>query len=207
MLDDKTPLGNVLALTQEASLVGTGEGNPDVVVFGDLNRFKGLNDQLGHAAGDVAISTVGELLDNLVKDCGGRAYRRGGDEFVILLQKDKLEEFKAKLGAFEACSFMFEGASRRTAMSFGYAVYEAELDYADLLARAETACLSAKSQGDGKCVEWSQEMERLATIHFRDRCANCGAHITVNVPRERAPANSRLAFCPCCGQALAANET
>lgn len=206
MVDDRTPLGNVLALTREASLVGTGEGNPNVVVFGDLNRFKGLNDQLGHAAGDVAISKVGQLLYDLAQQCEGRAFRRGGDEFVILLSKDRLDEFKSMLDVFGECTFQFEGITRKTAMSFGYALSEGEIDYAGLLERAETACQAAKAQGDGTCVEWSQEIERKAMIHLRDRCANCGAQITVNVPKESAPADSRLASCPCCGQRLIANN-
>ncbi|HXM47031.1 MAG TPA: GGDEF domain-containing protein [Pyrinomonadaceae bacterium] len=47
LFDDKTELLNSVALGQTAAVVGTGEGNPDVVIFGDLNRFKALNDQLG----------------------------------------------------------------------------------------------------------------------------------------------------------------
>jgi diguanylate cyclase (GGDEF)-like protein len=206
MLDDRTPLGNSLALAQEASLVGTGEGNPDVVVFGDMNRFKGLNDQLGHAAGDVAISTVGQLIYDLVQDCEGKGFRRGGDEFVVLLSKTRLDDFKARLAPFGGCTFKFEGRTHKTAMSFGYAVGEGEIDYADLLARAETACQSAKSQGDGTCVEWSPEIGRKELINFRDRCGNCGAQITVNVPKETAPADNRLMSCPCCGQSLSAKN-
>ena len=101
LFDDKTELLNSVALGQTAAVVGTGEGHPDVVVFGDLNRFKALNDQLGHVAGDVAISAVGQLIQELlVEQCEAKAYRRSGDEFVILLSKDKLDEFKEKVLSF-----------------------------------------------------------------------------------------------------------
>src|SRR5215211_1126531 len=84
--DDKTPLPNALALRAAASRVGTGGDNPDVVIFGDLNRFKGLNDQFGHIVGDAAIRFVGVLIASLVvKECKAQAFRSSGDEFVILL--------------------------------------------------------------------------------------------------------------------------
>lgn len=206
--DDKTPLDNALALTKASSLVNTGGGNPDVVIFGDLNRFKGLNDQFGHATGDAAINEVGNLIQELVvKGCQAQAFRRGGDEFVILLSKDSLEQFKSKVSSFASCLFQFEGETRKTAMSFGYAVSQGEADYADLIARAETACQMAKSQGDGTCVEWSEEIERQAIDSLRDRCQNCEAKITCQVPRKAVPINRKLLCCPCCGEPLANNES
>lgn len=202
LFDDKTQLGNSVALAQIAALVGTGEGNPDVVIFGDLNRFKALNDQLGHVAGDVAISAVGQLIQELlVEPCEAKAYRRSGDEFVILLSKNKLDEFKEKVRSFTTCQFQFEGTLHNTAMSFGYAVSEGEIDFADLLARAEAACQSAKFQGDGTCVEWSAEIDRRALVSLRERCAGCGAQVTVNAPAEAVP-NGQLMHCPCCGHSF-----
>jgi GGDEF domain-containing protein len=66
--DDKTPLRNALALNQAAALVGSGGDNPDVVIFGDLNGFKGFNDKFGHLAGDAAIGYVGGMIKNLLVD-------------------------------------------------------------------------------------------------------------------------------------------
>ena len=203
--DDKTPLGNALALRQAASLFGTGGDNPDVVVFGDLNRFKGLNDQLGHEAGDAAIYYVGVLLqERLVAECQAQAFRRSGDEFVILLSSQKLERFKTLAPTFASCEFQFEGETRKTAMSFGYAIGRGEADFADLLAKAETACQIAKSQGDGVCIGWSEEIERQAVHRFRGRCLNCGAKIMCDVPRQATPV-SRLLSCCVCGEPLADN--
>jgi diguanylate cyclase (GGDEF)-like protein len=204
--DDKTPLGNALALVKVASLVGTGGDNPDVVIFGDLNRFKGLNDQFGHAAGDEAINQIGKLIQKLlVEECQALAFRRSGDEFAILLSSHSLEQFKARLPSFASCSFQFEGETLKTAMSFGYAVSQGEAGFADLLTKAETACQVAKAIGDGACVEWSEEIELQAVENLRDRCTNCGTIIRCNVPRRLAPENRKLLCCPCCGESLSDN--
>ena len=55
--DNKTSLGNALALDKEAE-----ETELDVIVFGDLNDFKHLNDIYGHDAGDVAIKETREVV-------------------------------------------------------------------------------------------------------------------------------------------------
>lgn len=206
--DDKTPLPNALALRQAASRVGTGEDNPDVVIFGDLNRFKGLNDQFGHIVGDAAIRYVGVLIDSLiVKECQAQAFRSSGDEFVILLSSSSLEQFKTIVPSFASCSFKLEDKTYKTAISFGYAVSQGETGYDELLARAETACQAAKFQGDGVCVEWTEEIEAQATDSLRDRCTNCGAKIRCDVPRDTAPPDRKLLCCPSCGGSLAGNES
>jgi diguanylate cyclase (GGDEF)-like protein len=201
--DDKTPLGNSFALSQAASLVGAGGDNPDVVIFGDLNRFKGLNDQFGHIVGDAAIGYVGELIfEHLVKGCQAKAFRRSGDEFVILLSSRELEKFQSVAASFTSCSFEFSGETRKTAMSFGYAISSGAISFDDLLSRAETACQVAKGLGDGVWVEWTEEIEREAVNSLRDRCMNCNATITCKVPRQAAPENGKLLCCPCCGKSL-----
>lgn len=206
--DDKTSLGNALALREAASLVGTGGDNPDVVVFGDLNRFKGLNDRFGHEAGDAAIYEVGELIQKwMVTECHAQAFHRSGDEFVILLSNQFLEKFKAVAPFFASCTFQYEGETRKTAMSFGYSISQGEADFSVLVNRAETACQVAKSQGDGVCVEWSDEIERQAIDILRDDCMNCGAKIECKVPRQAAPDNRRLLGCPCCGMSLGEDES
>ncbi len=201
--DDKTPLGNSFALTQAASLVGAGEGNPDVVIFGDLNRFKRFNNQFGHIAGDAAIGYVGTLIfDLLVNGCRAKAFRRSGDEFVILLASPELEKFKSLAASFSSCSFEFNGELRKTAMSFGYAVSGGAVSFEDLLFRAETACQLAKGQGDGTWVEWSEDVEREAVDTLRDRCRSCNATIQCEVSRQAAPEGGKMFCCPCCGNLL-----
>jgi diguanylate cyclase (GGDEF)-like protein len=203
LTDTLTPLGNSLALSEVESTVGAGEDNPDVVVFGDLNRFKSLNDRFGHATGDAAIRRVGELIEELiVRGCQAQAFRRSGDEFVILLSRRSLESFESIARSFAACEFRFNDEVRRTAMSFGYAVSQGEVSFADLLSKAEIACQVAKSLGDGVCLEWSEEVERATVDNLRDRCANCGADIRCNVPRREAQPSRKLKRCPFCEEPL-----
>ena len=206
--DDKTPLGNSFALSEAASLVGAGGDNPDVVIFGDLNRFKGLNDQFGHIVGDAAIGYVGGLIfDLLVKGCQAKAFRRSGDEFVILLSSRELEKFKTITASFSSCSFEVSGETRKTAMSFGYAISRGAFSFEDLLSRAETACQVAKGLGDGVWVEWTEEIEREAVDNLRDRCRNCNTTIICKVPRQAAPKDGKMLYCPCCGKSLVNDHT
>lgn len=195
--DDKTSLYNALALRKNAESFGKSDKNFDVIVFGDLNRFKGLNDSFGHKAGDTAIKFVGEMIQELfVKRCNAKAFRQSGDEFVILLQSKDLEHFKSLTDTFAVCEFHYEDKNIKTAMSFGYAVSKGEIDFDTLQMRAENACQYAKSQGDGVCVEWTEEIEQESLIHLRNRCNNCGARIICNVPLRHSP--QKLKCCPFC---------
>lgn len=133
LTDDKTPLRNALALREASSLFGAGGENPDVVVFGDLNDFKRLNDEFGYDAGDAAINEVGRLIqERLVNKYKAQAFRLSGDEFVILLSSRFLEDFEAEAGSFASCLFHFEETSIETAMSSGFAVRQGEASYAEL---------------------------------------------------------------------------
>ena len=199
--DDKTRLRNALALRDEASLIDSGRSTFDVVVFGDLNRFKGLNDRHGHDAGDIAINQAGENLHQLViEKLNAQAFRQSGDEFVMLLLQAQLEEFMSETSSFAEISFIHRKESLKTAMSFGYSINDGKTSFSDLLERAEMACQYAKEQGDGFCIGWSEEIQRNQLVNFRERCQTCGAKIICNVPKQNAP--ERMKLCPCCGGTL-----
>lgn len=202
-VDDKTPLKNALALRDEAALIDVGSSEFDVIIFGDLNRFKGLNDQYGHYAGDVAISKVGEKIqESFVQMLQGKGFRQSGDEFIILLKQASTEEFLKESTSFVEILFSYEGESLKTAMSFGYAISDGKTSFSDLLGRAEVACQNAKNQGDGVCVAWSEEVQRNALINLRGRCPKCEAKISCYVPKQNAPNQNKLRRCPCCDEPL-----
>jgi diguanylate cyclase (GGDEF)-like protein len=93
LADDKTVLGSALALTREGRRISEGTSNLEVVVFGDLNRFKELNDDHSHDAGDVAINQTGQVIHTLISEISeARAFRQSGDEFVILLERGSLSQ-------------------------------------------------------------------------------------------------------------------
>jgi diguanylate cyclase (GGDEF)-like protein/PAS domain S-box-containing protein len=87
--DDLTGLPNRLVFNQavgEAVKIGEREGQKFAVMFLDLDRFKIINDTLGHAAGDALLVEVAERLRQCLRprDMVGRV---GGDEFVVLLHE------------------------------------------------------------------------------------------------------------------------
>src|SRR4051812_45866431 len=117
--DDKTSLGNALALGQEERLINEGASPFKVIVFGDLNDFKHLNDDHGHEAGNVAIREVGETIRRIIiEGLQAKAFRQSGDEFVILLKQDLVEEFLSVTSSFGNIVFSYKDKELKTAMSF-----------------------------------------------------------------------------------------
>lgn len=196
LADDKTPLGNALALGKEIK-----QGKFNVVAFGDINDFKTLNDIHLHKAGDLAIKKIGEKIEReFVKKLNAKAFRQSGDEFVILLKQSSIKSFQAKASAFKSVKFLYEGKFLTTKMSFGFTVGDGKTVFDDLLKRAETACLTAKNQGDGVCIEWSEEIERDALTGFRHKCFNCHSVNKCYIPKRLSP--EKLKVCSFCGEKL-----
>lgn len=200
--DDKTPLGNFLALSEHGKLFNSGESSSNIVIFGDLNKFKALNDTYGHDVGDEAIQQVGLKLQSLLEDPKEiQAFRRSGDEFVVLTTTAYLEKFLAAAESFAGLNFNFENQSLSVAMSFGYAESDGEASFGELIKRAELACQAAKRQGDGVCVEWTSELEKEKYREFRKiECKVCGAIISCDVPDKSQFPSPKI--CPCCEQSI-----
>jgi diguanylate cyclase (GGDEF)-like protein len=199
--DDKTRLGSALALSQEGRLINEGKSEFDVIVFGDLNDFKQLNDEHGHDAGDIAINSVGETLHKIVvEELQGKAFRQSGDDFVILLRQDLVKKFVSTMGTFRSILFSYNEQQLKTSMSFGFAVSDRRTTFSELKERAEVACQHGKAKEDGSCVEWSEDIQFNPLVRRSARCERCRARISCNVPRRTAPAF--LAVCPCCAESL-----
>lgn len=199
--DDKTPLENALALNKEVILIDAGRSKFDVIVFGDLNEFKLFNTNHSHEAGDLAIRKVGEIIQaELVARIKARAFRQSGDEFVILLKQSQLKKFLSKTSSFASVTFSYKKKSLETKMSFGYAVSDGKTSFSDLLEHAETACLTAKNEGDGTCVKWNEETEFDALIEKRRNCRKCGSVNKCYIPKRLSP--EKLKVCSFCGEKL-----
>jgi len=199
--DDLTPLHNAIGLRRIGMTIGAAEEALNVVVFGDLNRFKSLNDEFGHEAGDAAISHVGQVIDTLlVKGMDCRGFRRSGDEFVLFTTVERIEDLRESLKAFNSCRFKFNGKVHTISASFGFARADGKADFHQLMERAETACQVAKSQGRGELVEWSEELAAQAYQSVRGRCGSCNTKIMCDVPSSKT--DPRLRRCPVCEQPL-----
>ena len=117
----------------------------------DLDRFKAVNDSLGHAAGDALLQTIGEQLRLVCRE-GDTVARLGGDEFAIILgHLDRAEDAgpiaQHVIDVVEQ-SIDVDGRSLNVGMSIGIAVAAIDgRDADDLLKNADIALYGAKAAG------------------------------------------------------------
>ncbi|MEW6020930.1 MAG: sensor domain-containing phosphodiesterase [Pseudomonadota bacterium] len=153
------------------------EGASAVVACLNLDRFKQLNEVLGHEVGDAALVTVTRALQAHLRE-GDMLARAGNDEFVMLLNDpDGEERLLARLGQLmaEVNSHAYgEGADLSLTCSVGFACYPKDGEEGDtLLNNAVTAMRHAKAQGGGRIERFDpaqrREMGRRLTLesHLR----------------------------------------
>ena len=121
------------------------------VMFLDLDRFKSINDSLGHAVGDELLQAVAKRLRDTVRETDTVA-RMGGDEFTILLSdsKDKESAVTTATKIIELFSrpFIAGGRELHTTTSIGVALYPSDGDDVEaLLKHADSAMYRAKARG------------------------------------------------------------
>ncbi|MGZ8866989.1 MAG: putative bifunctional diguanylate cyclase/phosphodiesterase, partial [Thermoanaerobaculia bacterium] len=121
------------------------------VLFLDLDRFKDINDSLGHTVGDTLLKSAAERVRRCVRE-GDTVARFGGDEFTLLIPRvDKIED-AAKIAnkIIETLKIPFQISDRELFIttSIGVAIYPADgLDPETLVRNADTAMYRAKDQG------------------------------------------------------------
>ena len=153
--------------------IGThGEKTPFVFVFFDLDRFKTVNDALGHRIGDEFLSSICQRLNRWLDDAHVFA-RFGGDEFILFLPSvSDLEE--AKTLCLRALDLMREPSDVASytlscGASFGIARYPDHGTTIDaLIQAADTAMYHTKSLGTGGCAVFDESMnaERFSQIEL-----------------------------------------
>lgn len=121
------------------------------IFFLDLDRFKQINDSLGHTVGDMLIQEVSNRL-KIVVGTKGFIYRFAGDEFILIFPKVAKEEIsiyaKQIISIFEQSFVLANSHQIFTTPSIGISVYPAHGDdYDTLLKNADTAMFVAKSRG------------------------------------------------------------
>lgn len=136
------------------------------VLFIDLDRFKVINDSLGHDVGDLLLKAVGGRLQKVIgrQEIVGRL---GGDEFLIIIPdlketQDAANLSQAVLDAL-APSFDIKGRVLFVSPSIGIALYPSDgEDFPTLMRNADTAMYSAKSSGGGTYHFFTRTMNESA---------------------------------------------
>ncbi len=141
------------------------------VLFLDLDRFKSVNDSLGHDIGDALLKVVAERLAGVVRDID-TVCRLGGDEFVIVLGSvggtDDAVMVAERIVEELARPAEVMGHSLRASTSIGIALFpEDGRDAPTLMKAADTAMYSAKNRGRNNFQFFSPEMNDAATRFFR----------------------------------------
>jgi diguanylate cyclase len=183
--DELTGLPNRRALYAEvpALLVDRRHRRQGLLML-DLNKFKEVNDSLGHHVGDLLLVQVSARLSEHLR-AGDVLARLGGDEFAVLLQdagRDEAVDVVAKLGAVLAEPFVLDDVVVHSSVSVGIALFPDDgADLSTLLRKADIAMYKAKASGNGHCfydangaeeangATWLQTVEELRTALTSDQ--------------------------------------
>lgn len=140
------------------------------VLFVDLDRFKDLNDTLGHGLGDQVLREVAERLSAVMRD-GETLARVGGDEFVVVaagVERVGAEALATRLLAAVGEPLLLDAGEVFLSASIGIALTsDRNVDGGVLLADADLAMYAAKRRGGGQSVVYRADLrdrasERLA---------------------------------------------
>lgn len=130
-------------------------GRGFVIMMGDIDRFKGCNDQYGHACGDFVLHEVAMLLKSQLRNVDTVA-RWGGEEFVFLLPETDLkgaERLAEKIRTtLEHRMFSYEGSVLSLTITIGVAAFHRGMRLEDCVARADAALYLGKQEGRNRVV-------------------------------------------------------
>ena len=145
-------------------------GTSFAVCFIDLDRFKSINDTLGHDAGDKLLMGMATRLRGAVRDSDLVA-RLGGDEFVVVLEGDacaaNLSAVAHKLLAAIGEPMTIEGCSFLVTGSVGIGLYPVDgEDAATLLKHADAAMYLAKDRGKNNVQFYTSDLADMAARQF-----------------------------------------
>jgi diguanylate cyclase (GGDEF)-like protein/PAS domain S-box-containing protein len=158
LLEDR--LTQALALSQR-------NRKQTAVMFVDLDRFKSINDSLGHSAGDVVLKEVSERLVKQLRVVD-TICRMGGDEFVVVLPEIKHSSDAANVAAkileTVAQPFVVEGRELHITPSVGISVFPDDgRDAETLIRNADAAMYHAKETGRANYQFFTEQMNQFAS--------------------------------------------
>jgi diguanylate cyclase (GGDEF)-like protein len=173
--DALTDLGNRRILFSQGTRIlahDTETGSTVALLLVDLDRFKEVNDTLGHSAGDRLLRGVAERLRRSVR-ADDLVARIGGDEFAVVLRgladAEAAESVAGSLGRALARPISVDGVSLAVEASIGLACFPADGDTVEeLLRRADVALYQAKQAGCGhrryRAADDPSTLDQLALV-------------------------------------------
>ncbi|MBI4936519.1 MAG: EAL domain-containing protein [Actinobacteria bacterium] len=170
--DPLTGLANRLALIDELTLAinaRSRSGRPLAVLMMDLDRFKDVNDTLGHSAGDRLLIAVADRLQAVAR-AGDLVARLGGDEFIIVMRdlKEPAEAVRAAARLVEEFRTPFATSDRElfATASVGVALATDGAEAGDLLREADTALYAAKADGRDRVAMFNEDLRTTVTARL-----------------------------------------
>jgi diguanylate cyclase (GGDEF)-like protein len=171
--DPLTGLPNRLLLADRLALsIGnTGRSGSQLALLCiDLDRFKSINDSLGHATGDALLKLVAERISGVIRK-GDTLARVGADEFAVLLENvatiEDVGQVAHKILEVFSGPFSVDGNKLRTTCSIGISVHPGDAaDAATLIRNADTAMYHAKDLGRNLYQFYSAQMNARVQERF-----------------------------------------
>ena len=162
-LPNRVLFGDRLGQALAASRRG---GGKVALLFLDLDRFKGINDSLGHAAGDLLLQSVADRLKLCIREMDSIC-RQGGDEFMVLLpgieKREDVAAIAQKILAAMSDPHYIEGRNLVVSFSIGISIYPADADTPEaLIQNADAAMYHAKEHGRNNFQFFTPDMNAEA---------------------------------------------
>jgi len=157
MIDPLTGLSNrgAMALTLNREIDRSRRHHQDMsILMIDIDRFKELNDRYGHLTGDDVLRQVARLMDSAIRGCDA-CFRFGGEEFLIVLSNSNLPLARLvaeRLRQTVCNETRSPDLNNPITVSIGVAHYENEVDWPELVNRADQALYEAKQAGRNRVV-------------------------------------------------------
>jgi diguanylate cyclase (GGDEF)-like protein len=145
------------------------------VLFLDLDRFKIINDTLGHTIGDRLLQSVAERLMSIIRS-SDTASRQGGDEFILLLSEFNCREVLAlkvdDIRRIISAPYSIAGHELHIGITIGVSIFPDDGDNAEILIRnADAAMYCAKENGRDQFQFFRSEMHIPDSQHAPDYAA------------------------------------
>jgi diguanylate cyclase (GGDEF)-like protein len=146
-------------------------GGTVALLFVDIDRFKDVNDTLGHTRGDHLIQMISNRITNCLPDEHSFLTRQGGDEFVILFCELELKEIMAIANAIVVSvrqPLLIEGNEVYVSASCGLSLYPVHTDNIDtLMINSDVAMYEAKKQGGNRVIVFDESINKDKSERLR----------------------------------------